>query len=318
MLRRLAAAASVLHAAQHRRGRGDEAPEAGEDAGLEVRRVHRRSLDRPDQFYQPGQRANGRVGRREFCIRPLAAEPARLEMDEAGIPLLDRREIERRTIRRIDVAAVEQDVAAADQFRQARRCVRIVRIERDARLVEIEKCEPGAVSFRRQRRGAAKRVALRRLDLLNGRAEIGEQARAIARRGAAPDLDNPQMRQRAHHASSWPMTSAGGAGPFLVAGHETLLGFRCKWNFVPRCGIREKRASAGFVLMRLSCTNAFDDLEARWPNGNPDVLRTSPAATPKAAARRVEDRRARRRWRGKSRAVPARSQEDRRRCSGLR
>ena len=189
MLRRLAAAAPVLHAAQHRRGRGDETPEAGEDAGLEIRRMHRRSLDRPDQFYQARQRANGRVGRREFRVGPLAAEPARFEMDEAGIALLDRREIERRAIRRIDIAAIEQDVAAADQFRQARRCVRIVRVERDARLVEIEKCEPGAVPSRRQRRGAAKRVTLRRLDL-------AERSRRNRRTGARNSSSRRCSRSR--------------------------------------------------------------------------------------------------------------------------
>jgi hypothetical protein len=100
---------------------------------------------------------------------------------------------------------------------------------------------------RRQRRGAAKRITLRWLDLANGRAEIREQARAIARRGTASDLDNPQMRQRAHHASSCPITSASGADPFLVAGHETLMGFRCKWNFVPLYGIREKRAAPALL-----------------------------------------------------------------------
>ena len=153
------APAPVLHAAQRRRGGGDKTPETGEDAGLEVRRMHRRALCRADQFYESRQRANGRVGRREFCIGPLAAEPARFEMDQTGISLLDRLEVERRAIRRIDVAAIEQDVAGADQFRQARRCVGIVRVECDARLVEIEKCEPRAVSSRRQRRGTAKRVA---------------------------------------------------------------------------------------------------------------------------------------------------------------
>ena len=189
MLRRLAAAAPVLHAAQHRRGGGDKTPEAGEDAGLEVRRVHRRSLDRPDQFDQPRQRANGRVGRREFCIGPLAAEPARFEMDEAGIALLDRREIERRAIRRIDLAAIEQDVAGADQFRQARRCVRIVRVERDARLVEIEKREPGAVPFRRQRRGAAKRVA-------RAAARFSERSRRNPRTGARNSSSRRCSRSR--------------------------------------------------------------------------------------------------------------------------
>src|SRR6267142_329649 len=85
-------------------------------------------------------------------------------------------------------------------------------VECDARLVEIEKCKPRAVPSRRQRRGAAKRVALRRFDFLSGSAEIGEQTCAIARRGAAPDLDNPQMRQRAHHAPSWPHDQRNAAG----------------------------------------------------------------------------------------------------------
>ncbi len=183
MLRRAGAAAPVLHAAEHRRGRGDKAPEAGEDAGLEVRRVHRRPLGRPDQFYQPRQRANGRVSRREICIRSLAAEPARLEMDQAGIVLPDRREVEspdnpphRRRDRRAGCRrrrSVPPGETAA---------FGIVRIERDARLVEIEKRKPRAVSFRRQRRGAAKRIALRRLDLPDGGAEIGEQTGAVARR----------------------------------------------------------------------------------------------------------------------------------------
>ncbi len=48
----------------------------------------------------------------------------------------------------------------------------------------------------------AKRIARGRFDLLHVGAEIGEQPRAIARRRRASDLDNPQMRQRAHQASS--------------------------------------------------------------------------------------------------------------------
>ena len=79
MLRRAAAAAPVLHAAQHRRCRGDETPEAGEDAGLEIRRMHRRSLGRPDQFYEARQRADrSRSGRREFRIGPLAGRTSSL------------------------------------------------------------------------------------------------------------------------------------------------------------------------------------------------------------------------------------------------
>jgi len=160
----------------------------------------------------PVKRADGRVRRGKIRVRPLTAEPACFDIKEAGIPLLDGLEIERRTIGRIDVAAVDQNVAGADKFRQAKRCIRIFRVERDARLVEIEKCKPRAVPSRRQRRGAAKRVALRRFDFLNGSAEIDEQTGAIARRGAAPDLDNPQMRQRAHHAPSWPHDQRNAAG----------------------------------------------------------------------------------------------------------
>ena len=205
MLRANSAAAPVLHAAQHRRCRRDKTPEAGEDAGLEIRRMHRRSLGRPDQFYQPGQRADGRVGRFEFRIGPLAAEPARVEMNEAGITLLDRREIEGRAIRRIDVAAIEQNVAGADQLGQARRCAG----DRSGSsatldLLKLRNANQALCPFGVN--GAALRSGspVRRLDFLNGRAEIGEQARAIARRSRAPDLDNPQMRQRAHHASPWP------------------------------------------------------------------------------------------------------------------
>jgi hypothetical protein len=108
---------------------------------------------------------------------------------------------------RIDIAAVEQNVAAADQFDEARACVLMVRIERNTRLVEIEKRKPRTMSCRRQRRGVAKRIALRRLDLVNGGAEISQQTRAIARCSTASDLDNPQMRQRAHRFLM-PITSA--------------------------------------------------------------------------------------------------------------
>ncbi len=93
------------------------------------------------------------------------AEPAGFEMNEAGIFPLERGEIECRTIRRVDIAAVDQDVATADQLGQARRSAGIIGIERDARLVEIEEREPRALPFRRQWRGAAKRIALGWLDL---------------------------------------------------------------------------------------------------------------------------------------------------------
>ena len=46
------------------------------------------------------------------------------------------------------------------------------------------------------------RATTRAFDLDHLGAEIGKQPRAIAGRSCAPDLDNPQMRQRAHHASS--------------------------------------------------------------------------------------------------------------------
>ena len=104
--------------------------------------------------------------------------------------LLDRGEIECRTIGRIDVAAVEQDVAAFDQRGQARCRVWIFPIERDARFIEIEERETGALTFRRQRRRAAQRITVGRLDFQDGRAEIGEQTRAVARRSGAPDLDD--------------------------------------------------------------------------------------------------------------------------------
>src|SRR5260370_30375640 len=122
-------------------------------------------------------------------------------MNEAGMALLDAGRVECRTIRRVDVTAVDQDVTVLDQFRQKRRGARVIGIERDAGFVEIEKCKPGAVPFRRQRRGAAKRIALWWFDLLNGRAEIGEQPAALARAGGAPDPDTPAVRQRAPPAT---------------------------------------------------------------------------------------------------------------------
>jgi hypothetical protein len=61
-------------------------------------------------------------------------------------------------------------------------------IERDARFVEVEEREPGALPFGvNGARGAA--ITVRRLDFQDGRAEIGEQTRAVARR-SAPDLDD--------------------------------------------------------------------------------------------------------------------------------
>jgi hypothetical protein len=123
-------------------------------------------------------------------------------MNQAGIFLPERGKVERRTIRRVDVAAINQDVAIADQRAQARRGAGIIGIEHDARFVEVQEREPGALALWGQWRGAAKRIALRRLDLLNGRTEIREQPRAIARRRSTSDFDNPKMRQRLHHASS--------------------------------------------------------------------------------------------------------------------
>ena len=125
-------------------------------------------------------------------------------MNEAGIFLPERGKIECRTIRRVDIAAVDQDIAIADQLGQPRRGAGIIGIEHDARLVEIQEREPRALAFRRQWRGAAKRVTLRRFDLLNGRTEVREQPGAVARRRSTSDLDNSQMRQRLHHASSLP------------------------------------------------------------------------------------------------------------------
>ena len=87
------------------------------------------------------------------------------------------------------------------------------------------------------------------------------------------------------------ITCASGAGPFLVAEHETLLRFRCKRNFVPLYGIREsarhQRCSDAACLHEW-----IDNLEARRASGNRDALRTSSAATPRAAARRAEGLRA--------------------------
>src|SRR5882672_8492031 len=102
----------------------------------------------------------------------------------------ERGKVECRTVRRIDIAAVDQDVAVADQLRQAQRGAFVTRIERDARLVEVEEREPGALPFRCIRCGVAKRIALGRLDLLNARTEVSKQARAIARRRRTSDLDN--------------------------------------------------------------------------------------------------------------------------------
>ena len=64
-------------------------------------------------------------------------------------------------VRRIDVVdplAVDQDIAIADQLRQAQRRACIIRIERDARFVEIEEREPCALSFRRNWPAAPERV----------------------------------------------------------------------------------------------------------------------------------------------------------------
>jgi hypothetical protein len=49
------------------------------------------------------------------------------------------------------------------------------------------------------------------------------------------------------------MTSVTQPVPFLVAEHETLLGFGCKRNFVPQYGIREKRSA--FVCPRFLRAN---------------------------------------------------------------
>src|SRR5215203_3151461 len=110
------------------------------------------------------------------------AEPAGFDMDEQRMFALQRGEIDGRTIRRVDIAAIDQNVAAGDQFGETCSGSPAVRIEHDTRLVEIEKREPRALPLRRQRRGAAKRIALRRFDLLNRCAEIGKQPRTITTR----------------------------------------------------------------------------------------------------------------------------------------
>ena len=161
-------------------------------------------FDRTNQFYQSGQRANRRVGRLEFRVRTLMAEPARFEMNEAGVFPFERGKIEGRAIRRVDIAAVDQDVAIADQFGQPRRSAGIIGIERDARLVEIQERKPRALSLGGEWRGAAKRIALEWLDLPDRRTEVREQAGAVTRRCRTSDLDNVQMRQRPHSASSLP------------------------------------------------------------------------------------------------------------------
>ena len=114
-------------------------------------------------------------------------------------------EIESRAIRRIDVAAIEQNVASADQFGQARRSAGVAcGSSATLDLLKLRNANQALCPFGVN--GAVRRSGSpgRRFDFLHGRAEIGEQARAIARRGRASDLDNPQMRQRAHHASPWP------------------------------------------------------------------------------------------------------------------
>ena len=188
---RTGTACPILHAAQYRGCRRYEPPETCEYAGLKIRCMRRRSFGRADQLDQSRQGANGRVGCFVFGIGTITPEPAGLEMNQAGIGSLDSSKVEYRTIRRVDIPSVDQDVAFAYQRHQPRCSAGITGIERDARLVEIEKCEPRALSLGREGRRAAKRVAIGRFDFLDGRAEIGEQPGAIARRGRTSDLDNP-------------------------------------------------------------------------------------------------------------------------------
>src|SRR5712664_4051687 len=113
------AAVSIVHAAQHGRRRCYKAPQAGKDAGLEIGCVNRRPFDWPDQLHQSRQRPNGRVGRLKIPVWTLTAKPACFDMNKARIVSLERGKVECRTVRRIDIAAVDQDVAVDDQLRQA-------------------------------------------------------------------------------------------------------------------------------------------------------------------------------------------------------
>ncbi|GCC49596.1 hypothetical protein chiPu_0034021, partial [Chiloscyllium punctatum] len=110
------APAPVLHAAEHRCGCRDEAPQPAQDADLEVRRVHRRPLLGSDQLHESGQRADRGIGRGEIGIGSAIAEPGEVEMDQPRIVAPDRIEIDVGTIGRSDAAPVEQNVAACDQL----------------------------------------------------------------------------------------------------------------------------------------------------------------------------------------------------------
>jgi hypothetical protein len=58
---------------------------------------------------------------------------------------------------------------------------------------------------------------------------------AVACRSGTSDLDNSHVRQRPHHASSLPMTSAIQrlVSASLVAEHETSVSYDASRNFAP-------------------------------------------------------------------------------------
>ncbi len=171
------AAIAVVHAAEHAGGGGNKAPQPAENAGLEIRRPDAgRSFRRPDQLDEADEGANGRISRFEAVIGTTGAEPAGLDMDQAGVVLLQRGNVEGRAVRRVDVAAVDQDIAARGNPGELRG---VTGLQHDARFVEIQKGKKSAGALRRERSAAAQGIAGWRLDLLDGGAEIGKQAGAV-------------------------------------------------------------------------------------------------------------------------------------------
>ena len=264
--------------------------------------MHRRSLDRPDQFYQPGQRADGRVRRREFRVRPFLAEPAGLHVDKAGMFPLERGEIEWPDNPPHRCRGRRAKCRSRRSVRQTRCRVRLRRIEHDARFVEIEKREPGA-------------LALSASAAQCGAADHPAAVRPFepSRRNRQTDAHNSSSQQRSRSRQlrrcdnapiTFPHCQISGAafapGSAFCCEHETLPGCDASGILFHDDGIRKTARIAPFLS---AIQLHFEPVLQRSRKRPPGTLQCRTIAL---------------RWRGRCRATPSRSPEDRRRCSDPR
>src|SRR3989304_3058367 len=112
---------------------------------------------------------------------------------------------------------LDERVGGGEEAIEALPVARSREIEGDAQLVGVEQAEepafPRGRDFLRKRSGPARAIALRRLDLDDGGAEIGQAARRVGRPDETADLDDGDAVEGARSLSQ--AGRGPGAGPGL-------------------------------------------------------------------------------------------------------